>query len=620
MSGPVTPGAHEPLDTPGRQAPVVPSLRPRVVALMLCLVWTVLAARLVQLHLWSGAAFENLAARQRSFREEVPARPGDIVDREGRVFATSVSVRSVFLVPQRITKGWETARKLAEALQLDSDLLFEKIASHPDQQFLWVKRRISDEEVERVRALNLPATTWGFREEFRRYYPQGELAAHVIGMRDIDGNGQGGIEQSCQKSLRGKDGYRELIRDARGRVLEIREEQARPPQHGQTVTLTLDATIQVFAELALDDVLRQWKPQACCALVLDPKTGEVLAMASRPTFNPNSPERIPPEAWKNRTIADIYEPGSTFKPFVVAWALQHKLIQQDEIFHCENGEYRMGRRVLHDHHPYGKLNVTDILVKSSNIGMAKIGERMTNPRLYESAVVFGFGGPTGIELPGELSGILRPLKKWNAYSTGSIPMGQEISTTPLQILAGYGALANGGKLLAPHLLRQKSRVPAGTTLSVSTGSMGNSSLFKATTGVNDSGHVIVSQAVDPAIAEWVRTQALTAVVTRGTGKKAFLKGYQVFGKSGTAQKLDVTTGQYSNQLHLSSFVCGAPAHDPRVLVLVAVDEPSVGKDHFGGSVAAPAAGEILRKTLHQLRIPPSDKLAALEGDFETQLE
>ncbi|MGE5191907.1 MAG: peptidoglycan D,D-transpeptidase FtsI family protein, partial [Deltaproteobacteria bacterium] len=458
------------------------------------------------------------------------------------------------------------------------------------------KRRISDDEAERLRALKLPAVVWGFCDEFRRHYPQGAIAAQVVGLRDIDGRGQGGIEQSLDTLLRGRDGSRDLVQDARGRVLEVHDDSATPPRHGQTIVLTLDAVIQVYAERALDEVTAKWKPRSACAIVLDPKSGDILAMASRPTFDPNHAERAPAEAWKNRPIADMYEPGSTFKPFVVAWGLAQGCLRHDEIFDCENGEYRMGHRVLHDHHRYGSLSIVDILVKSSNIGMAKIGQRMGNARLYQAAVAFGFGGRTGIELPGELPGRVRPLKKWNSYSTGSVPMGQEIAATPLQIIAAYGALANGGTLQTPRLVVREAADP---------GSVGSG---------------IISPVVDQQVADWVRREALAAVVSRGTGKKAAISGYEIFGKTGTAQKLDPQSGQYSRDLHVSSFVCGAPVDDPKVLVMISVDEPSVSLngEHFGGSVAAPAAGELLHHALTRLKVPPDENLvrsALLPDDF-----
>jgi cell division protein FtsI/penicillin-binding protein 2 len=570
--------------------------RHRLIAAAMLLVCLLLAGRLIQLHLTSGGDFERLATRQRIFREVVPARPGEIVDRHGHVFATSVCVRSVYVVPREIRDGWNVARQLAGALELDSDRLFEHIAAHPERQFLWIKRRITDAEAERIRGLKLAAGTWGFRDEFLRHYPQGTLAAQVVGLRDIDGHGQGGIEQSLDGALRGRDGSRDLVQDARGRVLEVRDDSATPPRHGQTIVLTLDAVIQVYVERALDSVVESWKPKSACAIVLDPQTGDLLAMASRPTFDPNHPEQAPAEAWKNRPIADMYEPGSTFKPFVVAWGLAQGCIRSDEVLDCENGEYRMGHRVLHDHHKYGRLSIVDILVKSSNIGMAKIGERMGNARLYQAAAVFGFGGRTGIELPGELPGRLRPLSKWNAYSTGSVPMGQEIAATPLQIVAAYGALANGGTLKTPRLVVREQ-------------------------GENDSvGSGIVSHVIDRRVADWVRHEALAAVVSRGTGKKAAISGYEIFGKTGTAQKPDPETGQYSRERHVSSFVCGAPIDEPRVLVMISVDEPSVSLngEHFGGSVAAPAAGELLQHALVRLKVPPDEKLlrsALLPDDF-----
>ncbi len=559
--------------------------RDKVVALALLGLWLLLAVRLLQLHLFCGPEFARLALRQRSFREAAPARPGDIVDRNGRLFATSVAMRSLYIVPCKIAEDWHVSQKIAAALALDADHLFERIAAQPGQQFLWVKRRISDVEARRIRELKLPAGTWGFREEYRRHYPQGELAAHVVGLRGIDGRGQGGVEQSLNDVLRGEDGYRELTRDATGRVIDMCEDPTRPPRHGQTVVLTLDAVVQVYVERALDDLIEKWKPRSCCALVLDPKSGDLLAMASRPAFNPSAPETSSPEAWKNRTISDIYEPGSTFKPFVVAWALKHGVIERNQMFDCEHGEYRIGHRVLHDHHPYGTLSVVDILVKSSNIGMAKIGMLMTNPRLYDAAVAFGFGAPTGIELPGELPGIVRPLRQWNSYSLGSVPMGQEIAVTPLQMLTAYAALSNGGRLATPRLVLNR------TELGESVSS------------------TIVSRVLDPELADWIRCEALTAVIRRGTGKKADLPGFQVFGKTGTAQKPDPVTGQYSNALHVSSFICGAPASAPRVLVLVSVDEPSGSGEHFGGSVAAPTAGRILREALLHLGVAPVESVA-----------
>ena len=298
-------------------------------------------------------------------------------------------------------------------------------------------------------------TPGGFRQEYRRQYPQGALAAHVLGLRDIDGKGQGGLEEAFDHLLCGQDGSRFLIRDAHGRVIEVRNDSRVAARNGETLVVTLDSIIQLYTERQLQAIVQEWQPQSACAIVMDVKTCEVLAMASVPTFDLNHPEKISESAWKNTAIASIYEPGSTLKPFIVAAALEKGLLERDEAFDCEHGEYRMGKRLLHDHHSYGMLSVTDILVKSSNIGMAKIGERLTNSGLYESVMAFGFGQKTGIQLPGELTGIVRPLSSWDIYSTGSIPMGQEIAVTPIQLISAHVALANQGNLLNPRLIRDQ---------------------------------------------------------------------------------------------------------------------------------------------------------------------
>jgi len=556
------------------------------------LIWLVLAGRLTQLQWINRADLAKTASRQRSVVEKIPARPGEIVDRCGRLLATTITAHSLYVNPAAIADPKHVADELADVLGLDADALADRIVGNRDKHFLWIKRRLSDDEAERVRNRNLPAKTWGFREEYLRRYPQGRLAAHVIGLRDIDGIGRGGLEQSFDHLLRGRAGRRVLVRDARGKVIDVQEQTAAAPRHGRSIVLCLDAVIQLYAERELDRVVAQWKPRTACAIVLDPTNGEVLAMASRPTFDPNLPATVSAAAWKNTAIAAIYEPGSTFKPLVVAWALQTGVINADESFHCENGVYRMGRRVLHDHHPYGRLCVKDILVKSSNVGMAKIGERLTNRGLYEAVVAFGFGRVTGIELPGELPGIVRPLETWNVYSTGSVPMGQEIATTPLQLITAHAALANGGKLMNPRLvLKQTDVAPLRSDLPATAGTTAT----------------VVSQTVRPEIARWLVEQPLTDAVRRGTGRKAQLDGYTVFGKTGTAQKPDPATGGYSSHKHVSSFICGAPADAPRVLVLVVVDEPSVGSNHYGGTVAAPAASRILHKTLIHLRVPTNHK-------------
>ncbi len=614
--------------------------RPRLLVVAVCGVWLVLAGRMIHLQLLSRQRFAQQVDQQSTFLEEIAARPGDIYDREGRVLATTVAAKSFFLVPSQLVqqdKQFEFVRRVAEAVGHDADQLQARIAARPDQHFLWVRRRIVDADViDKLAKLKLPFELGGFREEFLRQYPQGHIAAHVIGGRDIDGVGQGGIEQTLNDQIAGRSGHRRLVLDSRRRVVDMQTDIDEAPRHGQSVTLTIDTVIQLHAEQELDRVMEKWQAKHAAAIVLDPQTGEVLAMASRPTYDPNDLAHVDPEAWKNQALAAIYEPGSTFKPFIVCWGVQNGFIKPDESFHCENGEYRMRHgRVLHDHHKYGLLSLTDVLVKSSNIGMAKIGEKMGNAELYRATVLFGFGRRTGIELPGELSGMLHPLKKWTSFSTGSIPMGQELAVTPLQLLAAHGALANHGTLISPRVVRSESARPKGRPWAERPEPDQRSAdapswlrpISQTVEVVEDDDRVddnsgppmstIVSETVRPEIARWMVEEVMTDVVKRGTGRKAKLSDYTVFGKTGTAQKRDPATGLYSNQLHVSSFVGGAPASNPRVLVLVMVDEPATTGEHFGGDIAAPPAREILQKALTQLGVPPEktpEKTAAADDE------
>lgn len=646
--------------------------RARFLMLVVCGSWMLLGGRLVQLQWFSRHRFSDQVEQQSTFVEELPARPGEILDRDGRVLATTIATKSFFIVPSRLTQTpgqWPLVCKLAEAVGQDADQLQSRIAEQSEKHFLWVRRRIVDSDVvDRLSELKWPRDLGGFRDEFMRQYPQGHLAAHVIGGRDIDGVGRGGVEQHLNEYLTGKPGHRRLVLDSRRRVIDMQSDVGEAPQHGKSITLSLDMVIQLHVEEELDKLMEKWRAKHSASIVLDAKTGEVLAMASRPTYDPNDLTHVSEEAWKNQTIAAMYEPGSTFKPFVVGWGIDHGMIRRDESFNCENGSYFMGRRELHDHHKYGVLNVTDILVKSSNIGMAKIGERIGNAELYQAAVTFGFGRQTGIELPGELAGRLHPLKRWTSYSTGSIPMGQEIAVTPLQLAAAYTALTNGGKLVTPRLVRGTRTAPSGRpwaekpernrrtaekdswfrniSLQIRNPASrreerdvdeerddregfpdligpeldqdrGNESPVDRRSDeelirVDDEmpmSSAVVSRTIRPDVTKWLVESVMTEVIKRGTAKKARLDDYTVFGKTGTAQKRDPATGKYSNRLHVSSFVGGAPAANPRVIVLVMVDEPATSGEHFGGDIAAPSAREIIHKSLIQLGVPPEQKPA-----------
>lgn len=553
---------------------------------LLSLAFIALAVRLVQLQAVDRQAFADRAARQRLHVEVLPARPGEIVDRNGRLLAVSVMAPSLYVVPNAIEDIEGFARQIAEAIDADPQRLIADLNRNRGKSFLWVRRRLHEDQAKAVRALKLPRRLWGFRDEFLRHYPQGGLAAHVLGLRDIDSVGRGGVEQRYDELLRGTDGRRATLRDVRGRVIDVRHELTELPAAGRTVVLSIDSVVQLFAEQELDALMAKHAPQGACVIVMDVETSDLLAVASRPTFDPNSPATAPDDAWTNRAITAVYEPGSTFKPLVVAWALDAGVLHPEEMIDCERGVYRIGRRLLHDHHAYDQLSVTDVLVKSSNIGMAKIGQRLGVEGLHRCVTAFGFGRLTGTSLPGEEAGVVRPLRLWNDYSIGSVPMGHEIAGTPLQLIAAHAALANRGRLVSPRLVLRDI----------------DSDFANEEKDVAERAPQVASNVTSAESSQWVVGDAMAEVVRRGTGKAAALKDFTVFGKTGTAQKFDVEAGRFSNDRHVVSFIAGAPAHQPKVLVLVMADEPT-GSEQAGGTVAAPTAAAVLRRTLLYLGVP-----------------
>ena len=572
-----------------------------VVTLVLTAGWVVLAGRLIQLQGAQRESHHHRVSRQSTFTENVPARPGEILDRNGNVLAMTVTRESLYAVPASIDDPEEFVWSVASAVDINADELLKKLQKHPDRQFVWVRRRLTEEEAEQMRRIALPPETWGFRREYLRQYPQGRFASHVLGMRDIDNNGHGGLEQSLNDHIRGEDGVRVLSRDARGTVVEVASARSRSPQHGRTVVTALDLMIQIRTEELLEELAAKWQPLGACAIVMEPRTGEILGMGSVPAFNPNRPATVPPDAWRNLAVSAVFEPGSTFKPFIVAWAMQHGRLTADENISCFSGAYRMGPRVLHDHHPYVKLSVEDVLVKSSNIGMARIGERLGIEELYRATAAFGFGRRTGIELPGELDGLVRPIDSWDQYSIGSIPMGQEVAVTPLQLIAAHAALAADGRLVRPRLLAEASDLTA------------HAAPLKAIETV-DAPEAVESHIVDAETAQWIVRHPMKQVVERGTGKRARIQGMSIFGKTGTAQKMDPETGGYSNSRHICSFVCGAPAENPQLLVLVMVDEPTTPGLHYGGTVAAPTATSLLQYALQ--RLPRTTRRAQISPEHD----
>ncbi|MBL4885505.1 MAG: penicillin-binding protein 2 [Planctomycetaceae bacterium] len=550
-----------------------PGRRLLFVAGVLFLAWGIVAFRLIGLYFGDAELMENRVADQQTTKEFIRARPGDILDREGRLLATSVDMKSLFVVPRNIKDLDKFSQQLAAVLQMEPAKIKAKIDRHRKKNFLWISRRLKLPVVQAIHDLELDQETYGFRREYRRNYPNGSLGIHLLGLRDIDGVGHGGIEQAYQKTLSGKQGQRVLVRDARNHIVHLYEDPLHRVVQGKTIQLTIDIRLQQVLEQELDQVMQTWQPRGCCAILCDPQTGEILGMASRPTFNPEDSSSFRDDAWMNRAVAWDYEPGSTIKPLIVAAALEQNAVSQDTVLHGHWGEYRMGKRLLHDTHSYGELTLAEVLIKSSNIGMAQVGERMTNAGLYQALQRFGFGLRTGSGLPGELTGKVRPLSQWNQYSTGSIPMGQEFSVTPLQMIAAHSVLANGGAYRQPRFVLKFDQKDA---QSVEPG--------------------LQMRLIQPDISRWIVRQPMRQVMTEGTGRRVNDQNLSLFGKTGTSQVYDSELGGYSRKKTVCSFVCGVPAQNPKLLVLVAVDQPTLGRSHFGGTVAGPAAVNILKKT------------------------
>ena len=551
------------------------------------------AARAVYVTTKLGPRLFPVLARQRGTREPIPAPLGDIVDRHGRLLATCQPVYSLYVNPRALPADQiETVlRPIADALRLPLDGIVRRVRRRQDRYFVWLKRRLSEAELSKLVALQLDPRWFGFRREYRRVYPKGRLAAHVLGFRDIDLRPHGGIEQAFDHLLRGTPGERYVLRDAAGRPVHVDQTRHRRPEPGDTIQLTIDAVIQYFAEEALREVAQQWRPRGGMAcVVLDPHTGEVLALASWPVFDPNTPAHAPPEAWLNRAIGAVYEPGSTFKPFIAAAALNWGVVSLEEPIDCHNGVYRMGRRVLHSDHPHGVLPFAEVLIRSDNIGMAVIGERLGLEGVYRAVELFGFGRPTGIELPGEVRGKVQPFHLWNYYSLGSVPMGHEVGVTPLQLLRAFAALANGGYLLKPTVIKRVLRCDGQVRL-------------------EHEGAVVERRVVRAEVTTLLKDVLRRVVEERyGTGRRAQLPDYTLFGKTGTAQKPDPRGGGYLRGRHVSSFVVGAPVHAPEVVAYLLVDDPAGPGHHYGGQVAAPAAAHLIQRTLRYLGVPP-DKAA-----------
>ncbi len=539
--------------------------------------------------LWMGAVFGRLgylqlflhseymarAQRQQQRVIEITPQRGAIFDRNMHPLAMSIPVDSAFAVPSELGDQQLAARLLSGVLGIPRELLEARLQS--SRSFVWIARKLPPDKKDAVEALNLKGVY--FQKENQRIYPKRDLASHVLGFVDLDEKGLGGIEYELDGQIRGKSEKIIVMADARQRWFDGGEAQR---ERGANVVLTLDEKIQYIAERELAAAIAKTHALAGTVMVMNPNTGEILALANWPKFNPNAANEAPAEARMNRAVAALYEPGSTFKLITLAAAFDQGITRPEDVFDCENGAVYVAGHRIRDHKPFGLLSVADILAQSSDVGAIKIALRLGAPKFYDYIRAFGFGQPTGVDMPGESKGLLRRLENWSAVSIGSISMGQEVGVTPIQLISAVSAIANGGMLCKPHVIVELRR---GDQLMPAEGPLAPSE---------------PKRVIRPETAATLR-RLMEGVVLNGTGKLAHLDGWTAAGKTGSAQKIDPATGRYSPTHFIASFTGFAPISNPAVSILVSLDSP-VGL-HEGGMVAAPVFKRIAEQVLPHLDVP-----------------
>jgi len=531
--------------------------------------------RLAYLQLFCHSEYLARAARQQQRTIEITPKRGSIYDRNMHPLAMSIPVDSVFAVPVEVGDAQLAAQLLSRVLGVPRDVLETRLAS--SQTFVWIARKVPPDKKEAVEALNLKGIY--FQKENQRIYPKRDLAAHVLGFVDLDEKGLGGIEYELDSQVRGKSEKIVVMADARQRWFDGGEAQR---EQTASVVLTLDEKVQYIAERELAAAIAKTHAMAGSVIVMNPNTGEILAMANWPKFNPNSASEAPAESRMNRAVTALYEPGSTFKLITLAAAFDQGITRPEEVFDCENGAVYVAGHRIHDHKPFGLLRVSEILAKSSDVGAIKIALRLGAPKFYDYIRAFGFGQPTGVDLPGESKGLVRKLENWSAISIGSISMGQEVGVTPIQLISAVSAIANGGLLHKPHVVAELLR----------------GELVLPPEGVEAPAEP--RRVIRPETAATLR-RLMEGVILNGTGPLAHLDGWTAAGKTGSAQKIDPATGRYSRTQLIASFTGFVPISNPVVTILVSLDSP-VGQRE-GGQVAAPVFKRIAEQVLPYLDVP-----------------
>ncbi len=564
---------------------------------ILAVIFTGYSARLIYLQVAKSEEYATLAAKNHTIRLTVPARRGLILDRNGEILAANIPVRKVVADGSLVKNRSGLAQLAAPFLGLDEKSLAEELKTKSKYKVL--AHELPEDNAFALRkaldAKNLRGLF--FYENTTRTYPNGPMLSHVLGFlsrkdpKDEHVVGVDGVERTLEEQLCGIDGYRHIERDRTGREIVIYRGQEQAPRNGFNVQLTIDMGLQAILEAELETAFKELKPQTATGILVDPRTGEILAMANRPCFDLNDLNSTKPEQMINRAVLDMVEPGSTFKIVVASAALNERVVNDRTLIYCENGAFSYGGRILRDHHGYGQMSVFDILVKSSNIGSAKMALLMGDDKYYEYVRRFGFGERTGVELPGEIPGMVSPPARWDKLTITRMPMGQAIAVTPLQLVMGMAVVANGGKLMKPRIIK-----------SVKDENGADICRFEPE---------VVREVIPEKTARFV-SDALEGVVgERGTAALARVAGYRVAGKTGTAQKVD-PKGGYAAGKYVVSFVGYMPAEDPRFVCLIMVNDAKIASNlNYGGLVAAPIFSRVAEKAARYLDLTPALKAEPL---------
>jgi cell division protein FtsI (penicillin-binding protein 3) len=554
-----------------------------VAKIFFLLLFAAVGARAVQLQMLQGEKLMKLGQRQHLKEWIVLPKRGALFDRGGEPLALSMESQSVYARPHRVEDPEPLSRALAKILNMRVTEVKQRLVS--EKPFVWLKRQVSSAEAEKIQALN--ADGIGMFYEPKRHYPQGQLAGQLIGFVGRDSEGLEGVELKYNEYIRGETGSSVTERDALGRRVLVQgvEDLHIPP--GSDMHLTIDTSIQYAAEKELEASITKYRAKAGVAIVADPFTGEILALANYPSFDPNNYGKESAEQRRDRAVTDSFEPGSTFKTILAAAALEEGVVGKDDLFYCEMGKYPYAGKIIHDTHPNGWLSFSKILQVSSNIGFTKVAEKLKKDRYYKYIEKFGFGHETGIDVPGEVGGLVRKPESWSAIDLATHAFGQGLSATPIQLVMAYGAVANGGFLMRPYVARRIVS-PQGDVL------------------VENQPHV-VRRVISEKTAKLLASMLRDVTSEGGTGVMANIEGFEVAGKTGTAQKADPVHGGYAAKKRVGSFVGFVPANDPRLVALVLIDEPEVNV--YGGVVAAPVFRNIAQAALRRLAVAPAKPAA-----------